>query len=161
MPFFFLSTPFFYHLSELLQSGQRRQWWWRRRRGRGRRLRDPPHHTSKPRRPFSAPSHRSWVRLPLPLPASQWFAQLLLLPRAASSHDVQHAGSGRSPPLWAYALCKYSFFFCLFLALGLYASQNIMLQQAIRHCSHWKSANNLAKFMSKDFTWKDRDLIGL
>lgn len=126
MPFIFLLTPFFfsfYHLSELLQSGQRQQWrwWWR---GRGRRLRDPPHHTSKPRRPLSAPSHRAWVRLPLPLPASQRFAQLLLLPRAARPHDVQYAGSGGSPPLWAYALCKYSFiFFGLSLASGRYASQ--------------------------------------
>lgn len=94
---------------ELLQSGQRQQW--RRRRSRGWRLRDPPHHTSQPRRPFSAAPHGARVRLPLPLPASQRPAQHLLLPRAARPHDVQHAGSGHPPPLGAYALSEYTFFF--------------------------------------------------
>lgn len=93
---------------ELLQSGQRQQWWWRRRRRW--RLWDSSHHTTEPRRPISAAPHGARVWLPLPFPASQWPAQRLLLPWAAHTHDVQHAGSGLPPPLRAYALSEYTFF---------------------------------------------------
>lgn len=78
------------HRSAWWRRGRRRrrwhcQWKW----SRGRRLRDPPHHpTQPPRAPSSSPDGARLHRLPLPLAATQWTHQPVLLPRAACTHDV-------------------------------------------------------------------------